>query len=317
MQRLHRLAKLWDWLPAFRTVAETEHLRLAARVLEMSPSALSRTIKLLEKEYGEALFRRTGRTLELTDEGQELLDVTREAMRIVDDGLSPASSVLKGPLRVSSAGRLTLVYLLPVICRLMREHPQLEPHVVGFKAGEVVPALLRGDIDAALTYQPVPHKSVAVELLGQATNGVYCGVGHPLHDRANVVVDDIVKHAFAAPEPQPGAASFDGWPVEITRRVVLFSSLLDPGLFTCQAGQLLAVFPDDLVRTLGTLGPGAPLRRLPVEIVPPTRIYGMRRRPISSKIKPATILLREVGAGFERRNKSPDLAADPSVFFLK
>ncbi len=59
MERLRRVASFWNWLPAFRAVAETEHLPTAAEALFVSPSALSRAIRLLEKDVGQPLFRRT------------------------------------------------------------------------------------------------------------------------------------------------------------------------------------------------------------------------------------------------------------------
>jgi hypothetical protein len=44
--RLRRVAQLWNWLPGFRAVAEHEHVHKAAHTLGISPSALSRTVKL-------------------------------------------------------------------------------------------------------------------------------------------------------------------------------------------------------------------------------------------------------------------------------
>ena len=61
VQRAVRVSQLWSWLPAFRTVAETEHLPTAARMLELSPSALSRSVKQLEDSLGRPLFTREGR----------------------------------------------------------------------------------------------------------------------------------------------------------------------------------------------------------------------------------------------------------------
>src|SRR5688500_18841292 len=85
MERLARVASLWNWLPGFRAVAETENLHEAARGLEISPSALSRTIRLLEDELEQPLFDRAGLSLRLTALGAELLGVVRSAMRAVDD----------------------------------------------------------------------------------------------------------------------------------------------------------------------------------------------------------------------------------------
>src|SRR5688572_16914551 len=65
-----RLSPLWNWLPAFRAVAETENVHEASRYLHVTPSAVSRAVKLLESEVGVALFNRSGRNVRLTREGR-------------------------------------------------------------------------------------------------------------------------------------------------------------------------------------------------------------------------------------------------------
>ena len=87
MARVQRLARLWSWLPAFRVVAETEHLPSAASALGTSPPGLSRMVKLLEHDLGEPLFARTAGRLRLNAAGELFLDHVRDAMRLLDDGL--------------------------------------------------------------------------------------------------------------------------------------------------------------------------------------------------------------------------------------
>src|SRR5262245_30593406 len=88
MRRFRRVAQLWNWLPGFRGVAEHESVHRAAQTLGVSPSALSRTVKLLESALGAPLFVRQGSGLQLTALGAELLTITRDAMRQVDDGIA-------------------------------------------------------------------------------------------------------------------------------------------------------------------------------------------------------------------------------------
>ena len=103
MERARRIVQFWNWLPAFRAVAETQHLPSAASQLGVSPQALSRTIKLLEEELDADLFHRVGRQLRLSDAGEELLSSVRDAMRRVDDGLGRIEpGELRGRLRIAS-----------------------------------------------------------------------------------------------------------------------------------------------------------------------------------------------------------------------
>lgn len=58
---------------AFRSVAVTGSVRAAAEHLRLTPSAVSQQIKSLERATHVALLRRTGRRVELTDAGRNLL----------------------------------------------------------------------------------------------------------------------------------------------------------------------------------------------------------------------------------------------------
>src|SRR5262245_9460417 len=96
MPRFRRVADVWNWLPAFRAVAEHESIHAAAAALCLSPSALSRTVRLLEDALGVRLFERLGNRLKLTSIGEQLLSIARDAMRRVDDGLSGTDELLTG-----------------------------------------------------------------------------------------------------------------------------------------------------------------------------------------------------------------------------
>ncbi len=279
MERLRRIADLWNWLPAFRAVAETEHLQRAAEMLNTSAPALSRTIRLLEDSLDAPLFRRNGgRHLELTDLGRALAAATREGMRRVDEVVATISPRFKltGPLRVSWEGRLTTTYLLAALARLRCEHPELVPHITCVVASEVVSQLLRGDLDVALVFQPTPHDDIVVERLGPVTNGVYCGRSHSLHDVEAPTLSDVLAHPFVAPAQAPGPP-LDNWPAEHLRRVALYSALSDGCVEACASGDLLGVFPDPIISSFRIEGA---LRRLPLEVVPPSSLFALKRIPV-------------------------------------
>ena len=122
LSRHRRVGKVWSWLPAFRAVAEYESIQRAALALSVSPSSLSRTIKLLEASLGFAVFTRSTAGTLLTPSGAQLLEATRDAMRRVDEAL-PAmptrltvgleSSLLAAPV-ARSVTQLTALVGCPV-----------------------------------------------------------------------------------------------------------------------------------------------------------------------------------------------------------
>ena len=68
-------------LRAFQKIMETGTLSAAAKALNVSESALSRQLSLLEAELGLTLFSRDKRRLVATNEGEQFF---REAERILD-----------------------------------------------------------------------------------------------------------------------------------------------------------------------------------------------------------------------------------------
>ena len=69
----------------FEAVARRGTITRAAEELAVSPSAVSQQVKLLELQLGIKLFRREGRTLSLTLEGEQLYRASSGALRILRD----------------------------------------------------------------------------------------------------------------------------------------------------------------------------------------------------------------------------------------
>jgi DNA-binding transcriptional LysR family regulator len=85
------------------SVAKERSFTKAAARLNISQSAVSEQVKLLEDEVGFPLFRRTGRGIELTERGRTFL---YEAERVVGDLLSLSDTAQR--LRGGPADALTL-----------------------------------------------------------------------------------------------------------------------------------------------------------------------------------------------------------------
>ena len=75
----------------FQCLAHYLHYRKASEALYISQPTLSFAIKELEKELGIALFKKEGRTISLTDEGQTFLNYVTKSLQILDDGVKAIS----------------------------------------------------------------------------------------------------------------------------------------------------------------------------------------------------------------------------------
>ena len=74
-------------LSAFVTVADQRSFRSAASRLDVTPSALSHSIRQLEARLGVRLLNRTTRSVSVTDAGQRLLEQLRPALGQIYDAL--------------------------------------------------------------------------------------------------------------------------------------------------------------------------------------------------------------------------------------
>lgn len=285
-----RVAEFWNWLPAFRAVAEWGGVVHAARTLRTSASALSRAVRLLEAATGAPLFRREGRRLALTAAGEELLSATRLAMRSVDD-VTSGDGRPRGLLRVAATSRLGTIRLLPALSAMRKQSPDVHPVVASIAHDDVIPALLSARIDVALTLARVEHADLRSVALAPADSAVFCGPSHPLWRTPAAPASRVLRHAFAAPERPPSGASLDGWPDHLARRITLRSSVIEPGIDACVRGELLAVLPLEVV---AAHAPGARLRALRAIAIPNTSLFAVRRRRVSGRPSAADLLMESL-----------------------
>ncbi|HEX8623756.1 MAG TPA: LysR family transcriptional regulator [Allosphingosinicella sp.] len=111
-------------LRAFEAAARHLSFTRAAIELCVTPPALSHQVKALEERLGVPLFRRLPRGLGLTDEGQALLPVLREAF----DRVAAALDGFEGGkgrevLSVGAVGTFALGWLMPRLAAFRAEHP--------------------------------------------------------------------------------------------------------------------------------------------------------------------------------------------------
>lgn len=92
-----------DLIRIFLAVAKHRSFSLAAQELAISPTACSKGVRALERRHGVVLFRRTTRSVSLTEPGVSLLAMLKPAI----DQIEEAFTALE-PFRERPAGRLRL-----------------------------------------------------------------------------------------------------------------------------------------------------------------------------------------------------------------
>lgn len=249
--RFRDTTAIWNWLPAFRAVAETEHLPSAGELLAVTPPALSRSVRNLEEAVGRELFIRAGRSLQLNDDGRALAAAVRTAMRTVHSALVDLSDeTFRGPLRWASMWSMTR-HVVDVLAEVVEEHPRLLPQMFPIRPDDVVAPLLKGELDLIVVTSRVEAEGVTTTRLGHLPHSVFCGPTHVLADReGRATWKELAAHPFATPLPDASGVFHDGWPQDRERRITFQFAQMEAGYQACHAGHVLAVLPDNVATGL-------------------------------------------------------------------
>lgn len=119
----------WDKLRIFKAVAEAGSFTHAGEDLNLSQSAVSRQISALEDSLGLPLFHRHARGLILTEQGEILLQTTRdvfEKLQDVETELSDSRLLPEGPLTITTVEFIAATWLAPKLADFRKSYPDIQ-----------------------------------------------------------------------------------------------------------------------------------------------------------------------------------------------
>lgn len=99
----------------FQCLAHYLHYRKASEALYISQPTLSFAIKELEKKLGVALFKKEGRTIQLSQEGKIFLDYVSKSLQILDEGIHAIQPKKKLKFHLFLLSLIVFLYLLSFI----------------------------------------------------------------------------------------------------------------------------------------------------------------------------------------------------------
>ncbi|MFC4453598.1 LysR family transcriptional regulator [Deinococcus sonorensis] len=147
-------------LRAFVAAADAGSFGRAAFLLDMSPSSLSESVQALERQCGQALFRRSSVGLTLTALGERALGHARLSLQHSEDfGLVLTEGrALAGSLKVATYRSLGIHLLPPILALLRQQHPDLQVHLLDGTSGASKERLVQ-DGQADLAFQELPAQT--------------------------------------------------------------------------------------------------------------------------------------------------------------
>lgn len=195
-------------LMVLRAAAARGSLSAAARVLRITPSAVSQQVAALERQVGVPLVERRTTGITLTEPGRALVATAD----VIAAELAKAERHIEG-IAEGSRGRLTVATfasagqrLLPqAVSALAADRPDAEITVVEHEPYDAVPMVRRGDADLAIVFhfsgtRPPDSWGVGESLryvrLRRDPVRVVLPAGHPLADRATLRFADLADERW-------------------------------------------------------------------------------------------------------------------------
>ena len=147
----------YELYKVFYHVANTLSFSEASKQLFISQSAVSQSIKVLEKKLNQPLFIRSTKRVQLTPEGEILLKHIEPAMNLIRQGenqLLEANTLNGGQLRIGASDTICRYYLVPYLKDFHRRYPNVHIKVTNQTSIACAKLLESGQVDFAITNSP-------------------------------------------------------------------------------------------------------------------------------------------------------------------
>lgn len=190
-------------LKHFIELASIGSFSKAAHKLHLTQPALSRSLKALEDELGQALFDRVGRSIELTAFGQQIM---ARASLLVDEARELRLSARKlqqgeiGNLRIGLGSGPGAMLMTPLLMFMATEHPQAHLDISRGSTVLLVQALRERNLDAlVLDIRSLkPATDLKIEVLQEMSGAFMCRKEHPLAKKRQVPFSALREYPIAS-----------------------------------------------------------------------------------------------------------------------
>lgn len=185
-------------LRSFVEVVRQGGFTLAAQVLHISQSAVSKQVAQLEENLGVKLLQRHGSQLLLTAEGRVVLQRAEQMLRLRSDLLSELDDLgglARGELRLG----LPLLGAEPLFAKLFaeyrRRYPQIGVHLLEGGSLSIEQAVLNGELELGGSLTP-SNPAFAFQPFCNEPLDVLLPADHPLAENREVRLEELAQTPF-------------------------------------------------------------------------------------------------------------------------
>lgn len=238
MDRLESLA-------LFVSIVEKGGLSAAGREHGLSPATVSERLMSLERQYGARLLNRTTRSVSPTDAGQQLVNGARHLLaesRDLEHRVRDGVDHLSGLIRLSAPSDLGRTRIIPVIDRLIAQHPDIQ---IDLQLTDARTDLIARGLDLAIRTGDLADSTLKARKLGNRRRLVCAAPDYFERNGVPEHPEELAQHNCL--QMRFGTELDNAWPFVVdgkpTRVMVRGNRIIDDGLEVrrwCVAGHGLA-----------------------------------------------------------------------------
>lgn len=149
----------YELYKVFYYVAKTLSFSEAANELYISQSAVSQSIKVLEKRLNQTLFVRSTKRVSLTREGEILFKHIEPAINLISRGENQLLSTAKSgsvQLRIAASDTICRYYLVPYLNLFHQTYPDVHIRIINGTSLKCAELLETGQADLIVANSPNP-----------------------------------------------------------------------------------------------------------------------------------------------------------------
>ncbi len=243
-------------------VARSGSVQAAAKVLNISASAIDRQILLLEAGLGVAMFERVPSGMRLTVAGEMVVVLARRWRSDIDRlglEIKQLQGIDQGRLRLAAMDSHTNGFLPSFVERLSRQYPRIQLEIDIMSTDGAASALLEGELDIVVAFNLKPHREMHLVWTTGLPLGYIVAPDHPLADRNHATLRDIAAYPLAVQSRSLSIRRYlessHGWlfserqPPMVTNSLQLVKKLVRSGSHVAITSELDAA-PELIDRTL-------------------------------------------------------------------
>ena len=263
------------------SVANCGSFSAAAEHCFVTQPSLSMQVKALEEELGVVLLDRSKKPVIPTEAGEVVLSRARETIKAyncIRESVAELKGETAGKLRLGVIPTVAPYLLHKFLPAFVRDYPKVELEISEMVTADIVEALRRDRLDAALVGGGTCGEGIAEHELFGDRFFAYVSPNNPLYERSNVRIEDIdlkdlvilsagncmrdqVIELCQAKRNMPSHYTFESGSLDTLMRIVDCTSCL-----TIIPEMAVEYVPADRRDRIKTLAKGATSRKIAVAV---------------------------------------------------